>query len=93
MDTVDISTSKLNNWLKLVTLKHQHPLINNKKVNFKYIVKTKNNPLTIKIFNNFGNKLKKNYKTYLLNDFNNYFKILNQKTKIVFSKSDNPYIN
>jgi GTP-binding protein len=87
-----ISTSKLNKWLTKVIKENQHPLIENKKVNFKYVVQVKEKPITIKIFCNFSNKLQNSYKKYLLNNFNYHFKILNQKTKFIFSSSKNPYI-
>ena len=87
-----ISTSKLNTWLKNITKEKQHPLIENKKINFKYAVQIKEKPVTIQIFCNFSSKLKNNYKSYLINNFNQTFKILNQKTKFIFSSSKNPYV-
>ena len=87
-----LSTGKLNSWLKNITNEKNHPLVNGKKINFKYIVQVRSKPITIKIFCNYSNKLKKNYKQYLINNFNNNFKILNQKTKFIFSSSLNPYI-
>ena len=87
-----ISTSKLNTWLKNITEEIQHPLIENKKINFKYAVQIKQKPVTIQIFCNFSSKLKNNYKSYLINNFNQTFKILNQKTKFIFSSSKNPYV-
>ena len=72
--------------------KNEHPLINKKKVNFKYAVKINNNPITIKIFCNFASKLKTSYKRFLNNNFNDYFKIKNQKTKLIFTTKKNPYI-
>jgi len=88
----NISTSKLNYWLKSVTKNKKHPLIENKHINFKYAVQIKEKPITIKIFCNYSSKIKNNYKRYLINNFNYYFKILNQKTKIIFSSSKNPYV-
>ena len=76
---------------KDVTKIKQHPMINNKHINFKYAVKIKNLPFTIKIFCNYSNKIKKDYIRFLTNNFNKTFGILNQNTKIIFSKSDNPY--
>ena len=61
----------------------EHPLIENKKVNFKYAVKINENPITIKIYCNFANKIKNDYKRYLINNFNKKFKIINQKTRLV----------
>ena len=87
-----ISTSKLNQWLKLTVNNNQHPLIHNKVVNFKYAVQIKKKPVTIKIFCSYSNKLRDNYKKYLINNFCKHFNILNQKIKIIFSSSDNPYV-
>ena len=88
----NISTSKLNDWLKNTTKDKQHPLIENKKINFKYAVQIKTQPVTIKIYCNYSSKLKNHYKKYLINNFNHNFKILNQKTKFIFSSSKNPYV-
>ena len=88
----EISTSKLNKWLKKATLDSQHPLIENKRVNFKYAVQVKTRPITIKIFCSYPNKLNRSYKKYLSNNFNYHFKVLNQITKLIFSSSKNPYI-
>jgi len=87
-----ISTGKINKWLKNITSNNQHPLIENKKVNFKYALQVKNKPVTIKIFCNYSDRLRDSYKRFLINNFNNSFKILNQKTKFIFSSSVNPYV-
>ena len=87
-----ISTSKLNKWLKIAIQKNEHPLIENKRVNFKYATQIKISPVTIKVFCSYSNRLRNNYKKYLINNFNYHFKILNQKTKFIFSSSKNPYI-
>ena len=88
----NINTYKLNKWLKQCTKIKSHPLINRKKINFKYVVKTKNYPITIKIFCNQSKRINKSYIRYLKNDFNSYFSILNQNINIIFSQSQNPYI-
>ena len=82
----------LDKWLKKCTNIHSHPLINKKKVNFKYAVKIKDKPITIKIFSNHAGKIMKNYIIYLKKDFNKHFKILNHNTKIIITKSENPFI-
>ena len=87
-----ISTSNLNKWLKEAIQNNPHPLIDRKKVNFKYAVQIKEKPITIKIFSNYAKRIKISYKRYLLNNFNNKFKILNQKTSIIYTASKNPYI-
>jgi len=87
-----INTSQLNIWLKNTTKENSHPLIEGKKINFKYAVIINDKPVTIKIFCNYADKIKNSYKRYLINTFNKNFKILNQKTKIIFSSVTNPYI-
>ena len=87
-----ISTSDINKWLKKVIVQKSHPLIENKKVNFKYAVKINENPVTIKIYCNFANKIKNEYRRYLINNFNKNFKIINQKTRLVLTSANNPYV-
>ena len=87
----NITTSQLNQWLKMATNLKNHPLINKKKINFKYAVKLKNSPITIKIFCNFPKNINQSYIRYLKNNFNKKFKIINQNIKFYFSKSQNPF--
>ena len=56
------------------------------------MVKINDNPITIKIYCNFANRIKNEYKRYLINNFNKKFKIINQKTRFVFSSAINPYV-
>ena len=87
----DLSTNIINKWMIRCTNMHTHPMIDKKKVNFKYAVKIKDHPITVRIFCNQAKKIQKSYIRYLKNDFNSYFKILNQDIKIKFSTSQNPY--
>ena len=86
-----LSTSKINSWLKHSSLEYPHPLIKGKKVNFKYAVQISSSPITIKIFSNFPNDIKKNYLNYLTNKFIKSFNILDSKVNIIFSSSKNPF--
>ena len=88
----EFKTNLLNSWLKKAVNKKNHPLVNKKRINFKYVVQINNNPIIIKIFCNFANKIRKDYRKYLINNFNKNFKILNRKTILKFSKEKNPYI-
>tara|TARA_Y100000590_G_scaffold450872_1_gene591253 strand:- start:1071 stop:2390 length:1320 start_codon:yes stop_codon:yes gene_type:complete len=92
LNKLNLNTNSINRWLNNCTKLKTHPIINRKRVNFKYALKIKDNPITIKIFCNQPKKINKNYVLYLRNDFNKCFKILNQTIKFVFSKSSNPYI-
>ncbi|MFL2543634.1 MAG: ribosome biogenesis GTPase Der [Alphaproteobacteria bacterium] len=86
-----LSTSKINSWLTKSTLEYPHPLIKRKRVNFKYAVQISSSPITIKIFSNFPNDIKKNYINYLINKFIKTFNILDSKVNIIFSSSQNPF--
>ena len=87
-----IKTNNLNNWLKIITKSKTHPLIERKKVNFKYAVQVKTNPTIIKIYCNFPKKISINYKRFLIKSLNEKFNIINQKTKLIFSATKNPYL-
>ena len=91
LQILKIPTHRINIWLKKVISEYPHPLINGKKVNFKYATQIKSKPITIKIFCNFSSKIKKNYKTYLLNEFTIKFKIVDMPVKFIFSSAKNPY--
>ena len=86
-----LSTSQLNSFLKKTTTEYPHPLIKGKSVNFKYAVQVSSSPITIKIFSNFSNQIKKNYKTYLINKIIENFNIFDSKVNLIFSSSINPF--
>ena len=52
---------------------------------------TFSSPFTIKIFSNFSKEIKKNYKTYLVNNFIKTFKIEDTKVNLIFSSAKNPF--
>ncbi len=87
----NISTSKINIWLKNTINKNPHSRIKGKEVKFKYATQISSNPLTIKIFSNFSKEISIQYKRFLINNFYEYFKIKSKKIKIIFSKSLNPF--
>ncbi|MBD1147575.1 ribosome biogenesis GTPase Der [Pelagibacterales bacterium SAG-MED31] len=87
-----IPTSKLNSWLKKVSLEYPHPLIKGKAVNFKYAVQTSTSPITIKIFTNYSKNIKKNYQNYLINKIIKSFNISDSKVNLYFSSSKNPFM-
>ena len=87
----NISTSKINHWLKKVTEINTHSRIKGKEVKFKYATQISNKPFTIKIFSNFSKEIDQSYKRFLVNNFCNYFKIKSKIIKIIISKSQNPY--
>tara|TARA_Y100000768_G_C23971451_1_gene680785 strand:+ start:978 stop:2267 length:1290 start_codon:yes stop_codon:yes gene_type:complete len=87
----NISTSKINQWLKSVTIQNPHKRINGREVKFKYATQISDKNLKIKIFSNFTKEISTQYKRFLLNNFHKYFKIKSKNVKLLFSKSNNPY--
>ena len=86
-----ISTSQINLWLKKTINEKPHPRIKGREVKFKYATQISDRPFTIKIFSNFSKEILNQYRRFLLNTFNENFKIKSKKIKIIFSKSANPY--
>ena len=87
-----ISTNKINLWLNKSTNEYKHPLVKGKRINFKYALQIKSSPITIKIFSNITNGISENYKRFLVNSFIKFFKINDESIKIIYSKSENPYL-
>ena len=88
---INISTSKINIWLKKITSQNPHPRINGREVKFKYITQLSSNPLRFKIFGNFSKEITKHYRRFLLNKFYSDFNFKSKNLKVLFSKSENPY--
>ena len=86
-----LPTSKLNACLKKSSQEKPHPLIRGRSVKFKYAVQVSTSPFTIKIFSNFTKEIKKNYKTYLVNNFIKTFKIEDTKVNLIFTSAKNPF--
>lgn len=87
-----ISTSKLNNWLKLVQEQHTPPLFRGHITKLKYITQAKRNPPTFVLFTNSPERLKKTqYDKFLLNSLRKDFKLENTIIRLLLKKADNPY--
>jgi GTP-binding protein len=86
------STSKLNQWLRVVSFEHQPPsLSNGRKIKLKYCTQTKSCPITVKIFGNAGKDVPDFYKAYLRNSFRKYFDVPAVPLRFQFTQTDNPY--
>ena len=86
-----LSTGQLNSCIKKIAEENPHPLVKGKSVKFKYAVQVSSSPLTIKVFCNFSNEIKKNYKTYLTNKIIKTFNIVDTKVNLIFTSSKNPF--
>lgn len=88
----EISTAKLNQWLKWVVQKKQAPLgKNNRRLKLKYIVQSAVRPPTFSIFCNLPSSIPESYKRYLYNELYKEYGFSGVPIRLRFRKSDNPY--
>ncbi len=89
-----IRTSKLNEWLSFVVEEHPLPLQKNgRRVRIKYITQTKARPPTFKLFANKPEKITDSYRRYLINNLRQNFNLPGVPIRMLFAKSDNPYVS
>jgi GTP-binding protein len=87
-----ITTSHLNDWLKVVQSNHLPPLGKNKKrIKLKYITQGNRRPPTFTIFGNRPEDLPDSYKRYITNALRDDFEMPGVPMRVMFRKSDNPY--
>ena len=86
-----ISTTKLNEWLKMAALRHPPKLIRGKAVKLKYATQIKRRPPTIAVFTNQIKALEGAYERYLVNSFREYFNLMLTPVRLVLKKSENPF--
>jgi GTP-binding protein len=87
-----ISTSHLNEWLRVAESNHLPPLgKNRKRIRLKYITQGNRRPPTFTIFANLPEDLPDSYKRYLTNALRDYFELPGVPMRVMFRKSDNPY--
>ncbi|MDR0571362.1 MAG: ribosome biogenesis GTPase Der [Rickettsiales bacterium] len=89
---VYISTSKLNNWLKIVEQEHAPPLFRGSVTKLKYITQIKRRPPTFALFTNSPERLEKTqYNRFIVNALRRDFKLENTVIRLILKKSDNPF--
>ncbi|CAL4325836.1 GTPase Der [Buchnera aphidicola (Eriosoma lanigerum)] len=87
-----ISSFKLTNIMQTAVQKHEPPMINGKKIKFKYAHPGGCNPPVIIIHGNRLDKLLSSYKCYLQNYFQNELRLINTPIKLYFKENKNPYV-
>jgi predicted ATP-dependent protease len=90
-----ITTSTLNEWLKITTERNTPPLVNGRQVKIKYANQIKRRPPTFCIFTNTVNGITDNYIRYLKNSIAKDFKLYGVPIRINIkaSATENPYAN
>ena len=87
-----VSTGRLNEWLKVTTSRHIPPLSNNgRRIRLKYITQTATRPPTFSVFGNMVQDLPESYVRYLMNDLRTSFDLHGTPLRFKLRKGDNPY--
>ncbi|MCE3232180.1 MAG: GTPase Der [Rickettsiaceae bacterium] len=87
-----VTTSHLNEWLRVAESEHLPPLGKNKKrIRLKYITQGNRRPPTFTIFANRPEDLPDSYKRYITNALREYFGLPGVPMRVMFRKNDNPY--
>lgn len=93
----EISTSKLNEWLKHATSTHQPPMVSpktvpyKKRLKFKYITQTNTRPPSFVIFCNLKASVPESYKAYLTRSLRETFDLDGVPIRIRLKSNENPY--
>lgn len=87
----EISTRKLNDWLREVELRHSPKMIKGKVTKLKYITQIKKRPPTFAVFTNHLKAVEGDYQRFLVNELRKDFGLQFTPIRMVVRKSDNPY--
>jgi GTP-binding protein len=88
-----ISTSKLNQWLMMMTERHPPPIKSGRRIRIRYITQAKTRPPTFIIFSSKSTDLPEAYKRFLVNGIREEFDLPGVPIRILARKGNNPYVN
>ena len=88
---VEISTTKLTNWLEMAVLRHQPPLVRGRRIKLRYAHQGGRRPPVIVIHGNQTERVPEAYKRYLSNFFRERLKLVGTPIRLEFKTSDNPF--
>ncbi len=87
-----VSTSKLNNWLRIAESRHIPPMGNNgKRIRLKYITQGNTRPPTFTLFVNNQKDLPDSYKRYLVNSLRDDLELPGVPIRLLIRSSANPF--
>ncbi|TAE32841.1 MAG: ribosome biogenesis GTPase Der [Alphaproteobacteria bacterium] len=86
-----ISTSKLNDWLYQMMEMHSPPLVNNRRLKFRYMTQTKARPPTFVVFCNMSKEVPDSYIRYLTNQLRKDFDLPGVPIRFLLRTGKNPY--
>lgn len=86
-----VTTSKLNEWIKIAQEEHAPVLVRGKPVKLKYITQAKKRPPTFVLFTNYPKAIQGSYEKYLMGSLRKFFGLELIAVRIIIKKSDNPF--
>jgi GTPase len=88
-----ISTNQLNQWLAANIEKHSPPLVNGRRLKFRYITQIKSRPPTFVLFSNKSEKeVPDSYLRYLVNNLRLAFGLEGVPIRLLLRTTKNPYV-
>jgi GTP-binding protein len=89
-----ISTNQLNLWLAANIEQHSPPLVNGRRLKFRYITQIKSRPPTFVLFANKNEKeVPDSYLRYLVNNLRSAFGLEGVPIRLLLRTSKNPYVD
>ena len=89
-----ISTNQLNLWLAANIEQHSPPLVNGRRLKFRYITQIKSRPPTFVLFANKSEKeVPDSYLRYLVNNLRSAFGLEGVPIRLLLRTSKNPYVD
>lgn len=90
---IRISTNQLNQWLAANIENHSPPLVNGRRLKFRYITQVKSRPPTFVLFSNKSDKeVPDDYLRYLVNNLRLAFGLHGVPIRLLLRTSKNPYV-
>jgi GTP-binding protein len=88
-----IPTSKLNQWLMMMTERHPPPIKSGRRIRIRYMTQAKTRPPTFIIFSSRGTDLPEAYKRFLVNGIREDFNLPGVPIRILARTGNNPYVD
>lgn len=85
-----IPTAALNRWLEFTLAKHSPPMVNNRRLKFRYLSQTKTRPPTFYLSSNIKD-VPEHYLRYLVNELRNDFDLPGVPIRMMVRAGKNPY--
>lgn len=88
-----IPTSKLNQWLAMMTERHPPPMSSGRRIRIRYMTQAKTRPPTFVLFSSKGTDLPEAYRRFIMNGIREDFDLPGVPIRILVRKGANPYVD